>query len=88
MNTGQNDRDSEGTNLLQGVMQLLPVLTLVVTTLGAWFNLQGQVNDLRTRYESSTAVTKESLSDMKTDIRENSVLLRQLLQDRKHTPKG
>ena len=86
MNTGHNNNDSDGINLIQGIMQLLPVLTLVSTTLGAWFSLQAQVNDLRTRYETSTVVTKESLAEMKNDIKDSTALLRQLLQERKYTP--
>lgn len=73
--------ETDGTNLMQGLLEVLPLLVFLGVLGGGWFNLQGQVIELRARYESSTETTRESLSDMKDDIRENTALLRQLLQD-------
>jgi hypothetical protein len=73
--------ETDGTNLMQGLLEVIPLLVFLGVLGGGWFNLQGQVIELRARYESSTGTTRESLSDMKDDIKENTALLRQLLQD-------
>jgi hypothetical protein len=80
--------DSEGYNLLQGMVEVLPLLMLLGSVGGTWFNLQSQVTELRARYESSTGATKDALSDMKDDLKENTVLLRQLLRDNNRMPNG
>lgn len=77
----QTGTETDGTNLMQGLLEVLPLLVFLGVLSGGWFNLQGQVIELRARYESSTETTRESLSDMKDDIKENTALLRQLLQD-------
>lgn len=77
----QAGTETDGTTLMQGLLEVLPLLVFLGVLGGGWFNLQGQVIELRARYESSTETTRESLSDMKDDIKENTALLRQLLQD-------
>lgn len=80
--------DSDGYNLLQGIVEVMPLITLICLAGGAWFNLQGQVTELRAKYESSTGATKEALADVKEDIKENTVLLRQLLRENNRMPNG
>jgi uncharacterized membrane protein len=75
------DNESDGTNLIQGIIELLPVLSIAVMMSGAWLNMQSQITDLRARYEATTDSTRQSLADMKGDIQENSELLRQLLRE-------
>ena len=73
------DRDDEGTDLLRGVMDVLPLLAFIGVACGAWFSLKGQVIDLKARYELSTTSTQESLKDVKDELKENNKLLRELL---------
>lgn len=82
--------DSDGTNLVQGFIEVLPILTVITGAAAAWFNLQGQLIDLRARYEASTASSREAIVDMRSDIKETNTLIRQLLQqerDREPTKK-
>jgi hypothetical protein len=72
--------DTDGTNLVQGLIEVLPILTVIIGVAAGWFNLQGQVIDLRARYEASTASSREAIVDMRNDIKETNTLIRQLLQ--------
>lgn len=79
------DREDEGTDLLRGVMDVLPLLAFIGVAGGAWFSLQGQVIDLKARYELSTTSTQESLKDVKDELKENNKLLRELLSTQHNT---
>lgn len=74
------EKETVGDSGLVGeVIKVIPFVSVVVLSCGAFFNLQGQVIELRARYESSTSTTKEALSDIKDDIKETNVLVRRLL---------
>ena len=74
------EKETLGSNGIIGeVIKVIPFVSVVVLSCGAFFNLQGQVIELRARYESSTSTTKEALSDIKDDIKETNVLVRRLL---------
>lgn len=79
-NKQQQQDESAGYDLMKGTLELIPLMVFIGVCVTAWFNLQGQVIELRARYEASTSSTREALSDVKDDIKENTQLLRQLLQ--------
>lgn len=75
-------QDSDSTNLLQGLTDLVPVITLILLGIGGYTSLQGQVIELRAKYEASTSSTREALQDIRNDVKENSTLLREILTGR------
>jgi hypothetical protein len=60
-------------------IKVAPFISFVVLSCATFFNLQGQVIELRARYEASTSTTKESLADIRDDIKETNSLVRRLL---------
>lgn len=80
MYTRMEDNDSAGYDLLKGTLEVLPLLMFIGVAFTAWFTLQGQVIELRARYEASTSSTREALADVKSDIKENTELLRRVLE--------
>jgi hypothetical protein len=82
------DNESPGYDLLKGTLEVLPLLMFIGVAFTAWFTLQGQVIELRARYEASTSSTREALADVKSDIKENTELLRRVLEQDVHTSGG
>jgi hypothetical protein len=79
----QTPQKQEGYDLIRGLLEILPLLAFMAVGFTAWFNLQGQLIELRAKYESSTNTTKETLSALKEDVRETNVLLRQLNDEKR-----
>ena len=65
--------------LVSEFVKIIPFLSFIVLSCGAYFNLQGQLIELRARYESSTLTSKEALADIRDDIKETNTLVRRLL---------
>ena len=81
-------QESDSANLLQGLTDLVPVITLIIMGIAGYTALQGQVIELRAKYEASTSSTREALQDIRNDVKENSTLLREILtgRDKDSTP--
>lgn len=75
-------KDTNGDVLIKGFIDVLPILLFIGVATSSWFNLQSQIIDLRARYDASTATTKDALLDLKLDVKENTVLVRELLKDK------
>jgi hypothetical protein len=74
------------TSLLAAVKGLLPIVLVVITGTSQYFTLQGQVIELRAKYEASTSNTRDALEDVKDDLRETNTLLRDLLRRKEERP--
>jgi hypothetical protein len=74
------------TSLLAAVKGLLPIVLVVITGTSQYFTLQGQVIELRAKYEASTSNTRDALEDVKNDLRETNTLLRDLLRRKEEAP--
>jgi hypothetical protein len=85
-NKTQQQQESDGSNLMQGLIEVLPVLSVLTGVAAAWFNLQGQLIDLRARYEASTVTSKDAIADIRSDIKETNKLIREMLADQRNQP--
>lgn len=74
------EKETLGDNgIVNEFIKVIPFLSFIVLSCGAFFNLQGQVIELRARYEASATTSKEALADIRDDIKETNVLVRRLL---------
>jgi hypothetical protein len=71
---------SNNQNILAIIKGAIPLVLLIITGTAQYFNLQGQVIELRARYEASTSTTKEAVDSLKADIRETNSLLRDIVR--------
>jgi hypothetical protein len=83
--TVTSHEESEGTNLVQGFMEVIPVLTVIAGMGAAWFNLQGQLIELRARYEAYTVTSREAIVDLREDIKDTNKLLREMVQQQQQS---
>ncbi|UZV40006.1 hypothetical protein LPP2_g38 [Leptolyngbya phage LPP-2, strain SPI] len=82
-----NNTTPDPLSVVTSVQKLVPVIGATVVAVSAFFNLQSQVSDLRTRVDLQTTTTTGVLTDIKTDIKDlksqlNAVQNLQLKQGR------
>jgi len=80
----QTTQSNSPTTLVTAIKSAIPIVLLIVTATSQYFTLQGQVIELRAKYEASTSTTKEAIDGLRNDIRETNGLLRDVI--RKESP--
>lgn len=71
----------ESPSLLSSIKGALPIVLLIITATSQYFTLQGQIIELRAKYESSSSTTKEAIDALKSDVRETNNLLRDVIRE-------
>lgn len=66
------------TDMSHRYLQWVPVLVLGLSGLSSHYNLQSQVVDLRARYESTNQNMKDTLMDIRTQLKDQGDLLREI----------
>lgn len=75
--------DTTTSSLITSVKGAIPIVLLIITGTSQYFNLQSQVIELRAKYEASSSTTKEAIDELKDDVRETNVLLRNVISNTK-----
>lgn len=66
--------------LMSAIKGAIPIVLFIVTATSQYFTLQGQIIELRAKYEASTSTTKDSIDGLKSDVRETNNLLRDVIR--------
>jgi len=72
------DNKDDALDLLSAAKQLVPIVGATVVVVSAFFNLQSQVENLRIRMDLQTKQYVETLTDIKTNIKDLKDQLRDL----------
>lgn len=66
--------------LMSAIKGAIPIVLLIITATSQYFTLQGQIIELRAKYEASTSTTKDAIDELKSNVRETNNLLRDVIR--------
>lgn len=82
------EESSNVSEVLDAVKGLLPIMAMVVSVLTAYFTLQSQVNELRTKLDIYTVQIRDSVLEVKQDLKELKQDLKEESDERTTSRKG